>query len=59
MEPNDAYLCIVPSRSRADKAFLPFEEGGGRLSVIVSKAFFLAADSKITDETILTHISGG
>lgn len=58
MEPNDAYLCIVPSRDKTDKVFLPFEEGGGRLSVIVSKAFLLAADSKITDRTITQQITG-
>lgn len=58
MEPNDAYLCIVPSRDKTDKVFLPFEEGGGRLSVIVSKAFLLAADTKITDKTITSQITG-
>ena len=58
MEPNDAYLCIVISRDKSDKVFLPFEEGGGRLSVIVSKAFLLAADSKITDKTITRQITG-
>ncbi|GAB3900473.1 hypothetical protein GCM10027612_62190 [Microbispora bryophytorum subsp. camponoti] len=53
MEPNDAYLCIVP-RGSGDRVFLPFEEDGGMLSVIVSKAFLLAADTEITDATI-TH----
>ncbi|MEV1202715.1 DUF4132 domain-containing protein [Microbispora rosea] len=55
MEPNDAYLCIVP-RGSGDRVFLPFEEDGGLLSVIVSKAFLLAADNEITDPTIVRQI---
>ena len=60
MEPNDQYLCIVPGRSQvsggpADKVFLPFE-GDNTLSIILSKAFLLAADWKITDPTILRQI---
>jgi hypothetical protein len=62
MEPNDQYLCIVPDRSApAGKAaggrkdYLPFE-GDQTLSVILSKAFMLADDAKITDETILSQI---
>jgi len=35
--------------------FLPFEDDL-RLSVIISKAFLLAADRKIADETILQQI---
>ncbi|MEU3555155.1 DUF4132 domain-containing protein [Streptomyces fragilis] len=58
MEPDDAYLCVVPSPGRgAAKVFLPFEDE--RLSVILSKAFLLAADAKITDETILRQIQRG
>ncbi|MDT0462600.1 DUF4132 domain-containing protein [Streptomyces gibsoniae] len=58
MEPDDAYLCIVPSRGKADaKVFLPFEDD--RLSLILSKAFLLAADTKITDMTILRQIKRG
>ncbi|MEU1595374.1 DUF4132 domain-containing protein [Streptomyces sp. NPDC005708] len=59
MEPDDAYLCIVPSRrsSGDGKVFLPFEDE--RLSLILSKAFLLAADTKITDETILRQIKRG
>ncbi|MFI8236789.1 DUF4132 domain-containing protein [Streptomyces sp. NPDC085866] len=58
MEPDDAYLCIVPSRGRGDgKVFLPFEDE--RLSLILSKAFLLAADTKITDDTILRQIKRG
>lgn len=58
MEPDDSYLCIVPARRAdiADKLFLPFEEDGGRLSLIISKAFLLAADDAITDETILRQL---
>ena len=59
MEPNDQYLCIVPSGKAADKTsgvFLPFEGDRG-LSVVLSKAFLLADDDKITDTTILTQIN--
>ncbi len=57
MEPNDQYLCIVPdSRARSfDKVYLPFE-GDSRLSVILSKAFLLADDEKITDPRITSQI---
>ncbi|MEV6106401.1 DUF4132 domain-containing protein [Streptomyces sp. NPDC051940] len=58
MEPDDAYLCIVADRVKGrspGKVFLPFEEG--MLSVILSKAFLLADDARITDETILGQIS--
>ena len=62
MEPNDQYLCIVPGRdkdARADAGmFLPFE-GDGTLSVILSKAFLLADDAKITDRSILSQIRQG
>ncbi|TFV33009.1 hypothetical protein E4K10_28240 [Streptomyces sp. T1317-0309] len=58
MEPDDSYLCIVPSRGKGDgKVFLPFEDE--RLSLILSKAFLLAADTDITDETILRQIKRG
>ncbi|MER6171926.1 DUF4132 domain-containing protein [Streptosporangium sp. NPDC001681] len=55
MEPNDAYLCIVP-RVGSDQVFLPFEEEGGMLSVIISKAFLLADDTAITDPSITRQI---
>ncbi|MBT2226142.1 DUF4132 domain-containing protein [Nonomuraea sp. NEAU-A123] len=55
MEPNDAYLCIVP-RGSGDQVFLPFEEDGGMLSIILSKAFLLAADTTITDPSITRQI---
>jgi hypothetical protein len=59
MEPNDQYLCIVQTRSTTGKSqdvFLPFE-GDNTLSIILSKAFLLAADKKITDPTILRQIN--
>jgi hypothetical protein len=58
MEPNDQYLCIVPSRGpsyRTAELLLPFE-GDITLSVIISKAMMLAADAKIKDESILRQI---
>lgn len=58
MEPNDQYLCIVPDRSqksKTDNVFLPFEGDTG-LSVVLSKAFLLADDDKITDTTITSQI---
>ncbi|MFB4314510.1 DUF4132 domain-containing protein [Actinomadura sp. 21ATH] len=58
MEPDDSYLCIVRSASRAPgKVFLPFEED--RLSVILSKAFLLAADTEIDDPSITGQIKRG
>ncbi|MFI6501394.1 DUF4132 domain-containing protein [Nonomuraea typhae] len=57
MEPNDAYLCIVPGRDRsAASVFLPFEEDGGMLSVILSKAFLLADDARISDPSITRQL---
>lgn len=58
MEPNDQYLCIVPDRREKDhteNVFLPFEGDNG-LSIILSKAFLLADDDKITDGTITSQI---
>lgn len=58
MEPDDSYLCIVPSRrGTGGTVFLPFEDE--RLSLILSKAFLLAADTKITDQSILHQIQRG
>ncbi len=57
MEPNDQYLCIVPS-SRDDSVsgiHLPFE-GDRVLSIILSKAFMLAADDQIKDSSITGQI---
>jgi hypothetical protein len=58
IEPDDRYLCIVPGGSgrSSSKVMLPFE-GDQVLSVILSKAVLLAADDKITDETILRQLS--
>ncbi|MFO0934201.1 MAG: DUF4132 domain-containing protein [Planctomycetota bacterium] len=58
MEPDDAYLCIVPARGAdADPqdVYLPFE-GDRTLALILSKALLLAADTEIRDETILAQL---
>lgn len=59
MEPNDQYLCIVPSSKQKEASteglYLPFE-GDHMLSVILSKALLLAADKKIKDEGIVSQI---
>lgn len=58
MKPDDQYLCIVPRQSAVEsdaEMFLPFE-GDRMLSVILSKAFLLAADARISDPTILSQI---
>jgi hypothetical protein len=56
MSPNDQYLCVVPKQSAAEvggKVILPFA-GDNLLSVILSKAFLLAEDTKIKDPTIVS-----
>lgn len=56
--PTDKYLCIVPGRGKdkkVDNIFLPFEGDNG-LSIVLSKAFLLADDDKITDPTILSQL---
>ena len=59
MEPNDQYLCIVPSRGSGgmgkEKLFVPFE-GDQTLAIILSKAFLLADDKKISDPSITRQI---
>jgi hypothetical protein len=59
MSPNDQYLCIVPDRkaqnTSSNNVFLPFE-GDSILSLILSKAYLLAEDDKITDKTILSQL---
>jgi hypothetical protein len=57
MSPNHLYLCIVPSRRSAPAGvrFLPVE-GDEMLAVVLSKAFLLADDHRITDESILRQI---
>ncbi|WP_434595469.1 DUF4132 domain-containing protein [Streptomyces sp. A5-4] len=53
LEPDDAHLRIVADPTPGREAvFLPFEEDGGLLSVILSKAFLLADDNRIADRTI-------
>ncbi len=59
MDPGQRYLCIVPNQlsgGSRDPLFLPFE-GDHLLAVILSKALFLAEDTKIKDQTILTQIT--
>jgi hypothetical protein len=58
MEPNDQYLCIVPRQGDAEDSsvLLPFE-GDRTLSVILSKAFLLANDTKIKDSSIVSQIT--
>jgi hypothetical protein len=58
MEPNDQYLCIVQGQTgtAAKRVWLPFEGGDHTLSLILSKAFLLAADDKIKDQQILGQI---
>jgi hypothetical protein len=58
MEPNDQYLCIVPDRranNASENVLLPFE-GDNVLSIILSKAFLLAADEHIADSTITRQL---
>jgi hypothetical protein len=59
MEPGSHYLCIVPDRSHGTwqkgPLYLPFD-GDQTLAIILSKALLLAADTKITDATILRQI---
>ncbi len=57
MEPNDQYLCVVPARGASpdDKVFLPFE-GDNTLAIVLSKAFMLADDTKISDASIVNQI---
>jgi hypothetical protein len=56
VEPGSRYLCVVPGASRdADRVRLPFD-GDGTLALILSKAFLLANDAAIRDESILRQI---
>jgi hypothetical protein len=59
MEPGSHYLCIVPDRGagvrQQGNLYLPFD-GDQTLAIILSKALLLAADTKITDATILRQI---
>ncbi|WP_228000176.1 DUF4132 domain-containing protein [Nocardia australiensis] len=56
IDPNNRYLCIVPSaRTTEPDSFLPFD-GDRILSVILSKALLLANDTKIADPTVLSQL---
>ena len=57
MVPENRYLCIVRGHQHrgTSKLQLPFT-GDTHLSVILSKAFLLAADDKIKDKTILSQM---
>ena len=58
MEPNGQYLCIVPGTGGKppQSIWLPFEGGDETLMAILSKAFLLAEDEKITARDILVQI---
>ena len=62
MEPNDQYLCIVPTRAQTtgnlgNRLFLPFE-GDRTLAIILSKALPIwQKTQEIKDPTILHQIS--
>jgi hypothetical protein len=55
MEPDDSYLCIVRGRDTSTPLLLPFEDE--RLALILSKAFLLADDATIEDESIVQQIT--
>lgn len=55
IRPLNRYLCIVPGRAARDPMRLPFA-GDGTLSIILSKAYMLVDDHKITDKTILSQL---
>lgn len=58
LQPDNRYLCIVRggrARDGSEDICLPFA-GDTLLSIIISKAFLLAADDKITDPTILSQL---
>ena len=58
LQPDNRYLCIVRggrARDGSEDIRLPFA-GDTLLSIIISKAFLLAADDQITDPTILSQL---
>lgn len=57
MEPNDQYLSLAPKQNDAQDfpVRLPFE-GDRSLSAMISKAFLLANDTKITDSEVVRQI---
>jgi hypothetical protein len=58
MEPGSRYLCIVQgAATKASPHHLPLPfEGDYTLSLILSKAFLLADDHKIKDQSILRQV---
>ncbi|WP_170330082.1 DUF7737 domain-containing protein [Ruegeria arenilitoris] len=54
LEDSRKHVCIVPD-GKPKKVALPFE-GDATLSTILSKAFLLADDDKITDPVIFNQI---
>ena len=55
IEPSGSYLCIVAARSpEAGSVFLPFEDD--KLGLVLSKAFLLADDARISDPSILRQL---
>lgn len=54
MEPNDQYLCIIPG-GKSDGLEVDFD-GDRVLSLVLSKAFLLVDDTKITDPVILQQL---
>jgi len=59
MEPTDTYLPIIPKPGHgpAGRVFLPFDDDP-MLSLILGKAFLLASDTAISDQSIATQIRG-
>lgn len=55
VEPGSRHLCIVPVKASTPAVFLPFE-GDVMLSLILSKAFLLAGDKRITEPSILRQL---
>ena len=53
IEPSGTYLCIVAGGT-TPSLFLPFEDD--RLALILSKAYLLADDARITDPSILRQL---
>ncbi len=59
IQPQDKYLCIVPGTSTknlAKRIWLPFDGGDVTLMTIISKAFLLFDDDKITDPSIVRQL---
>ncbi|MBP2478642.1 hypothetical protein JOF53_007514 [Crossiella equi] len=54
-EPDDRYLCIVPSGRGPARVLLPFE-GDDVLSLVLSKVALLARDDRITDLSITSQL---